>query len=98
MEIIHNVFVWIVNFILSGRAKAIGVAFLGLCVSYLLFQGASLFLNTFMSLSPQFQEYVFNHRIWFMVGLFVLGMIPAGIGCYMCYNELEYIDNKQLYR
>ena len=67
MEIIHNVFVWIANFILSGRAKAVGVAFLGVGVSYLLFQGASLFLNTFMSLSPQFQEYVFNHRVWFVI-------------------------------
>ena len=98
MEIIHNVCVWMINFILSGRAKAVGAAFLGVGVSYLLFQGASLFLNTFMSLSPQFQEYVFNHRVWFMVGLFVLYMTPASIGCYMCYSELEYIDNKQLYR
>ena len=67
MEIIHNVFVWMINFILSGRAKAVGAAFLGVGVSYLLFQGASLFLNTFMSLSPQFQEYVFNHRVWFVI-------------------------------
>lgn len=98
MEIIQNVFVWIVNFILSGRAKAIGVALLGLGVSYLLFQGASLFLNAFMSLSPQFQEYVFNHRIWFMIGLFILYITPASIGCYMCYNELDYINNKHRYR
>ncbi|MGA6136434.1 hypothetical protein ACPER7_09005 [Acinetobacter dispersus] len=98
MEIIHNVFVWGVNFILSGRAKAIGVAFLGLGMSYLLFQGVSLFFSAFMSLSPQFQEFVFSHRIWFMVGLFVLYITPASIGCYICYNELEYIDNKQLYR
>lgn len=98
MEIIHNVFVWIVNFILSGRAKAVGVAFLGLGVSYLLFQEISLFLSAFMSLSPQLQEYVLNHRVWFMISLFVLGMIPAGIGCYMCYNEFKYIYNKQLYR
>ncbi|WP_032867827.1 hypothetical protein [Acinetobacter sp. 1000160] len=98
MEIIQKVLVWIVNFILSGRAKAVGVAFLGAGVSYLLFQGASLFLNTFITLSPQFQEYVFNHRVWFMIGLFALYMAPVSIGCYMCYNELEYIDNKQMYR
>ena len=94
MEIIHSIFFGIVNFIISGRAKAICVALLGLGISCLLFQEASVFLNTFMSLSPKFNEYVFHHRVWFMGGLFFLYIIPASIGCYVCYNKLNYINNK----
>lgn len=95
MDLMGRMFVGVLNFFMSGRAKAVGVALLGIFISVVFLHFSTSILTVFTTLIPSFKQYVFENVLWFQIGICIAYFIPTIIGCYMCYNELNYISYKE---
>lgn len=95
MDLLGTIFVGVVNFFLSGRAKAIGVGLLGVFISIIFLYFSNSILTALITLLPPFKQYFFEHILWFQIGICIAYFIPTIVGCYMCYNELNYISYKE---
>ncbi|MEB3755097.1 hypothetical protein I2F62_12345 [Acinetobacter sp. MD2(2019)] len=91
-------FVWLINFIESGKMKAWVVACVGLFVSYILYNFLALVLPIFANGFPDFQQWIYLHKYIFLIGCFAVITAPAIFCFYLCANELHYIYNKNDYR
>lgn len=77
MEFLTSAFVWFFNFIESKKAHAIGLAFLGVFVSFILLKISPLLFKVAFFFSPNFQIHILNHDLVYNIMITIICLLPA---------------------
>lgn len=98
MDLIIRFFVWISNCFLSGKAQALGIALLGVLVSYVFLNIAPTILKGAMFLYPDFGQYISEHFTEFQVVFFTAYMAPTLLAIYIAFQQFKFIYYKEIAR
>lgn len=92
MDFIGNAFVWLLNTIESGRAKAISVLIIGLFLSYIIFHALPLVIQGSFFIYPDFQQHIYDNELAYRLGFVFAVMLPTFFFTYLTFNQLNFIN------
>ena len=97
MNILGEFFVWIANLIFSNKAKYYAIAFLGLFLSFLVYNILNNLLYLVASV-PYFREIISNNLLVYRICYVALIMIPTIVCYFIAIPSLIHIYQRESYR
>jgi hypothetical protein len=95
MEYLVTAFVGIFNFIESGKAKAVSLFFIGLAVSFFIFKFIPHLFELAYFLYPNSKQHVFEHQLYYKIGLFLIIIFPSFYCARISYYWLSFIYERE---
>ncbi len=97
MNVLGEVFVWLANLILSNKAKYYAIAFVGLFVSFLVYNLINNILELVASV-PYFREIISNNLLVYRICYVALIMLPTIVCYFIAIPSLIHIYQREAYR
>ncbi len=98
MEYLLTVIFKIGEFIDSKKAHAISITLIGFFLSVLLFYQIPNIFQVIYFIYPDFQQYVFNHKMLFIISYFAITLSPSIICMNITYRWLNLIYQQEARR
>lgn len=95
MDLLIRLFVWVSNYISSGKAQALGYTLLGAFISFIVLKLLTSAINLAIFLNPQTAHFISNHWNTIAICLYLTCLAPLLLGAYTSIKQFQYIYYKE---